>query len=975
MRETRDPSVDPCPTTLLEFSLSLVPPPSRWAGIMPMPAPMLPPSAPSSGSSSSGSGGTLVAFDGRPLPLRRADLRVRARGGLARTVLEQTFVNPHAEPLRVTYTLPLPADGAVSGFRFRIDDREVVGEVDRRTRARERFEEALVQGHTAAIVEQERSSVFTQEVGNIPPGATVVAMIEVDQPLAWRTDAGQGSGGWEYRFPTVVAPRYLGAEGRVADAARVEVAVADRRRPIAMSLQLRIDDALATGGLPASPSHALSLVREVVAASTGGVPAVPEAWTASLADESAGLDRDVVVRWPVATPEVGLCVDAARATDERATATDAFGLLTLVPPLRRPAAVPRDLIVLLDTSGSMHGEPLAQAQRIACALVDGLHEQDRIELIEFSTAPRRFHRKPLPATAKHREQAIAWIRKLSASGGTEMRTGILAALEGVRSEAQRQIVLVTDGHIGFEHEVLAEIAERLPAGSRVHTVGVGSSVNRSLTQAAARAGRGLELIVGIGEDPEPATVRLLARTEAPLVVDLELSGEALREHAPQRLPDLFAGSPALVAARLRPEGGLLQVRGRTAHGTWQAQVQVPARAPGEGSPGVVARFGREKLEDLELRAAVGSDGGVIDREIEELGVRFQIATRLTSWIAVSKEAMVDPGAPTRHEDVPQELPYGMSIDGLGLRMPGSGPSGAMPAGPMAAHGYASAMPASVPMPGSAGGFTAGAFTGKAKGAPTSVSANAMGAGRIGAAPPPPPASPAQGVPARPTPPAKSAAIAPSHEQAIEKDAKADSTRERSKESESVATPKKVARKEDAPKTPAPAFAEEQEPSPRDEALRSLKSELDGFVQSEAPAAPAPIPAEAPSAATGAFARLADQGDADAEIRGSGGAVPASAPMPSLGTLAGRVVLHRDGALVLEVDVRFAFAWRVPASLLAITTDGESVLVTLRTGTTAAAQLQPGMRLRLVIELPDGMPVPERLELELDGGLLTIAPIG
>lgn len=912
---------------------------------MPMPAPMLPSSAPSPGSSSSGSGGTLVALDGRPLPLRRADLRARARGGLGRTVLEQTFVNPHAEPLRVTYTLPLPADGAVSGFRFRIDDREVVGEVDRRARARERFEEALVHGHTAAIVEQERSSVFTQEVGNIPPGATVVVMIEVDQPLQWRTDAGQGSGGWEYRFPTVVAPRYLGAEGRVADASRIEVAVADRKRPIAMSLQLRIDEALAAGGLPASPSHALSLVRETNTQLVG------------LADEGAGLDRDVVVRWPVATPAVGLSIDAARAGHERATAADAFGLLTLVPPVRPTAAVPRDLIVLLDTSGSMHGEPIAQAQRIACALVEGLREHDNLELIEFSTAPRRFHRKPLPATAKNREKALAWIRKLSAGGGTEMRTGILEALAGLRSEAQRQIVLVTDGQIGFEDEVLGEIGRRLPAGSRVHTVGVGSGVNRTLTQGAARAGRGLELIVGIGEDPEPACARLLARTEGPLVVDLELDGEALREHAPQRLPDLFASSPALVATRLRPEGGELRVRGRTAHGTWVARVQVPARAHGEGHAGVIARFGREKVEDLELRRAVGDDGRAIDREIEALGVGFQIATRLTSWIAVSKEATVDPGAPTRHEDVPQELPYGMSIEGLGLRSAGGGPTGAV----AAAHGYAAAAPMAVSMavPGSAGGFAGapkgGAFLGRA---------------RSNVAPPPPPASAAP-VPARPPMPAQApkTEIAAPREQAAEKEEKADFGRAEARSSKVAApSPKKRALADEAPAKDY-GFAEEAKSAPRDEGV-------DGFAERDEPVSASLEESDSAAASTGAFARLGlvDEDDSDREEPGIG-AMPTPAPLPGLGTLPGRIVLHRDGSLVIEVDVSFAFAWRPPTSLVAITADGETVLVTLTTGTTAAAPLQPGMRLRLVMELPAGMPLPERLELEVDGRVLTIAPIG
>src|SRR5204863_7655834 len=145
---------------------------------------------------------------------------------------------------------------------------------------------------------------------------------------------------------------------------------------------------------------------------------------------------------------------------------------------------------------------------------------------------------------------------------------ILEALSPLRPDAQRQVVLVTDGQIGFEQEIVRAILERLPAGARVHTVGVGSAVNRTLTASAARAGRGVEVVIGLGEDPERAAARLRARTEAPLVVEVEASGAALLELAPAKIPDLYRGAPVLLAAKVRPEGGELVVRGRTASGPW-----------------------------------------------------------------------------------------------------------------------------------------------------------------------------------------------------------------------------------------------------------------------------------------------------------------------------------------------------------------------------------------------------------------------
>lgn len=255
------------------------------------------------------------------------------------------------------------------------------------------------------------------------------------------------------------------------------------------------------------------------------------------------LDRDVVVRWPVAGLAPAVSVVAER------TARDAHALLTIVPPIpeARPAAVPRDLIVLLDTSGSMAGAPIDQARRVAMALVDGLRDHDTFELIEFSMSPRRFASSALAATLANRAAGLAWLVALAAGGGTEMRAGILEALRPVRPDAQRQIVVITDGLIGFEQEIVQAVVERLPRGSRVHMIGVGSSVNRSLTAPAARAGRGAEIIIGLGEDAERAVQRLCARTEAPLVVDVTVEGDALIEVAPAKIPDLHAGCPVLLA--------------------------------------------------------------------------------------------------------------------------------------------------------------------------------------------------------------------------------------------------------------------------------------------------------------------------------------------------------------------------------------------------------------------------------------------
>ncbi len=594
-------------------------------------------------------GARLVSVEGRELPLRSVGLSGQAKGGLARVCLKQTFSNPHAEPLKVTYSTPLPADGAVAGYEFRIGARRVVGEIDRRSSARQRFEEALTEGRTAGILDQERANLFTQEIGNVPPRTEVAVELSIDQPLAWLPE-----GMWEWRFPTVVAPRYLGAEGRVQDAPKVTLEVAGGPTDARVSLDLAIGDAMAEGRRPESPSHALSI---------GGGAATRVTLTG---ENGVALDRDFVVRWAVPRPRPGVSLQTAHPSADRPHAGCAYGLLTIVPPEKPAGVYPRDLIVLLDTSGSMTGAPLDQARRVVSALVDSLTEADRLEMISFASSPQRWTKEPVAATPETRRQAHRWLAALRAGGGTEMLRGIEAALTPLRPDAQRQVALVTDGQIGFESEILRALERGLPPGSRLHAVGVGSAANRALTRPAARAGRGVEVLAGLDEDPERAAARLISATRGPAILDLEILGPALVGSAPRRLPDLMAGAPVLVGLSLRPEGGGLVVRGRTPEGPWEERLTAPPIESGAGNPGVAALYGRETVEDLELDLAAGADITEIDRAIEKIGLEFGLATRLTSWVAISEEPTVDPSQPVCRETMPQELPYGMSVEGLGL---------------------------------------------------------------------------------------------------------------------------------------------------------------------------------------------------------------------------------------------------------------------------------------------------------------------
>lgn len=678
--------------------------------------------------------GVLVSVESLgALPLTAVSATATCAAGIARVVLRQRFANDSALPLEVTYSLPLPAEAAVSGFAFTLGERRVVGEVDRRASARSRYEHALATGHTASLVEEERDTLFTQSLGNVPPHTAIDAEITLDLRLRYLDE-----GRWELRLPTTVAPRYLSIAGRVPDADKIAQAVADGPLPLRLRLEADIGDT--------TDGHVECLSHDIVTEARGARAAVQ-----FKADDGVPLDRDVVLRWKAATSDAAATLVCGRPVDNKAAHAKADGsryaAIAVTPPLGVSAPTPRDLVLLLDTSGSMHGLPIEQAKRVAFALVSTLNDADTLEMISFSSTPQRWKRGATRMDRRGKETAMAWLSGLHASGGTEMKDAILEALAPVRKDAQRQVVLVTDGLIGFEQEIVRAILEGLPKGSRVHTVGVGTSINRTLTGGAARAGSGVEVIADPFEDPERVAARILPRTSAPLVTNLRASGHGLRRVAPEKLPDVFRGAPLVFAAEFAPEGGTIVIEGDTASGKFRREVAVPKLAAGEGSANAEKLFARELVLDLEMRAAAGHS---VDGELEAVGLEHQIATRLTSWIAVTEDKTVDDGGagPFRKVRMPHELPAGTAAEAFGLRAaaPTQGAFGGMPGGAMSfATGAPPAMDAAAFAPPPAPKGAVRQFLSRALGGGGAESKKMKSAG----GPPPPPAAapaPARGAP-------------------------------------------------------------------------------------------------------------------------------------------------------------------------------------------------------------------------------------
>jgi Ca-activated chloride channel family protein len=545
---------------------------------------------------------------------------------------------------------PLPAGAAVDELEMQVGERRIRGEIQRKADARATYEQAKQQGRRASLVEQDRPNMFTTAVANIAPRSSVIVEIAYLDTIAER------DGRYTLSLPLAITPRYtpgiaLEANGvdNVALARNVNARLgttATPERVAAPTQQVSIEVELAPGfatGSVRSLHHAVSIRQD------------GHGHRVALRGDALPADRDFELTWTsAASTAVQAAAFAERIGDET------YALVTLTPPRTlAERASAREVLFIIDTSGSMAGPSIEQARAALQLGIDRLGPSDRFNIIRFSNDATSLYPDLQPASALTRREASRYIASLDADGGTEMRSALeLAFSMPTVRHLLRQIVFITDGSVSNEAQLVAMIVNRI-GEARLFTVGIGPAPNAWFMREAAAAGRGSHLFIADSSLVAERMADLFRKLESPALVDLALSWpEGVAAELASPLPgDLYAGDPLSVVARLpQLPRGTLTLSGRSGAGAWKTQV--PLRAV-DGEPGIAKLWARERIGALgRQKSSRLADPADIEARVVELALRHHLVSDYTSLVAVDVTPARMDDSPLQREQAPTSAPSG-----------------------------------------------------------------------------------------------------------------------------------------------------------------------------------------------------------------------------------------------------------------------------------------------------------------------------
>ncbi|GAA0854575.1 marine proteobacterial sortase target protein [Aliiglaciecola litoralis] len=589
-------------------------------------------------------------------PLLDTQVDMTITGLIARARVTQAFTNTSDQWLNGIYVFPLPENAAVDHLEMHIGKRRIVGEIHPKQKANAIYQQAKRDGKKASLLEQQRPNLFKNSVANIGPGERIQVTIEYQQAVEFSNNR------FSLRFPTTITKRYLPAIGEpneitiddsgwgITQPSYGEIAALnnDKHQSESDSADLPID----SKSNYSTPKHKVAL--NITLNSGFDLETIESEFHPIYSKEIASgryeislqqsmiANQDFVLSWQ---PKADHNPLAAHFT--QSTVNGHYGMVMMMPPDKQNDAVilPREVIFVIDTSGSMAGESMQQAKQALIYAVDNLPVTDSFNLVDFDSQATTMWQAPRTASLTNKQQAIGYIRGLLADGGTEILSALQLALgqQNPQSEKIRQVVFITDGSVGNESQLFGYIHDNLQH-SRLFTVGIGSAPNSFFMSEAARMGKGSFTYIGSVDSVQDKMQELFSKLTHPILADLSLNFPQSVQVYPRNLPDLYKGEPLMISYKSATAFDRLTASGTLKNQYWQKTMSLQHSG---SQTGLDVLWARRKIAQLDIDKVLGKDIQSVNQQIEDVAMAHHLVSSMTSLVAVDKT----PSALQKSQDV------------------------------------------------------------------------------------------------------------------------------------------------------------------------------------------------------------------------------------------------------------------------------------------------------------------------------------
>ena len=568
------------------------------------------------------------------------DASFNITGLVNRVTIKQVFKNPSNSWVEGIYTFPLPENTSVDAMKIMIGGREVIGEIRKRDEARHVYERAKEQGQKASLVEQKRPNMFTASVANVGPHETVRVEIRYLETVKYE------NGNFRVRLPLTMTPRYvppaLRSESNDDHIKPPFLLPSSTQEGIKATIQAKLH-----AGFPLekvdSPSHQITSRKS------------NQTHLIRLQKSKVIANRDFILQW---RPTVGNAPGAALFSED--WHDDTYLMMMVLPATNgRPPALPRELVFVIDTSGSMSGSSIEQAKHALRTGLSSLGPQDRFNVLEFNDAATSLFRESVEASYANKQTAISFVDSLEANGGTEILSALKLALRQ-RPDPQlvTQVVFLTDGSVGNEVEVFDHIEKHL-GERRLFTIGIGSAPNDYFMTKAALFGGGTFTHIGDLAEVHEKIGMLLEKLRQPALTDIKIHWPHAVDISPSRMRDLYRGEPLVIFARSpKPIPSQTRISGKRGGHQWSMTV-LASHTDAKQQVGLHQLWATHRVDEIDhgLYMHAKDDEHAVSLATS-LAVAHGIVTKHTSLVAVDQSTSRKPGTPLSSKMVALNVPHG-----------------------------------------------------------------------------------------------------------------------------------------------------------------------------------------------------------------------------------------------------------------------------------------------------------------------------